>query len=295
MINTAVPEKQPSMIEWLFATKALVVCDPDSPFWYTSGTLGPYYINTHYLYGGEQAARALLDDIELAMTDPCRRMTQLSDKIDQQYQENKIFHALVDHIAACISDLSFDFISGGERRDLFFSLPTARLLGLPHLTLLKNGEAWFSQPGNTGCRRLTGHELEGQTALHIADLVTEASSYLRAWLPAIKASKAVITDTLAVIDRNQSGAVILADQGVSLHCLARIDASFLEKAENAGQISQRQRQLISQFMADPHQFMLDFLQTHPDFLEQQLAAGGKNRERARLCIEQGYGKNDQKR
>ena len=42
------------LIKWLFETNAFRVCPENEPFWYTSGTIGPYYINTHFLYGSEE-------------------------------------------------------------------------------------------------------------------------------------------------------------------------------------------------------------------------------------------------
>ena len=48
-----------SVLSWLFETKAVRVCPEGAPFWYTSGKLGPFYINTHFLYGSQEAAEAL--------------------------------------------------------------------------------------------------------------------------------------------------------------------------------------------------------------------------------------------
>ncbi|HTZ16996.1 MAG TPA: hypothetical protein VMB78_01020, partial [Dissulfurispiraceae bacterium] len=47
--------------EYLFRTNAIKVADPKTPFWYTSGLIGPFYVNTHYLAGGRVAALELLD------------------------------------------------------------------------------------------------------------------------------------------------------------------------------------------------------------------------------------------
>jgi len=52
------------LIKWLFDTNAIRVCPKDKPFWYTSGTIGPYYINTHFLYGSEEKANKLLEFID---------------------------------------------------------------------------------------------------------------------------------------------------------------------------------------------------------------------------------------
>ncbi|GAE87725.1 hypothetical protein JCM21531_1120 [Acetivibrio straminisolvens JCM 21531] len=52
------------LLKWLFETNAIRVCPQDKPFWYTSGTIGPYYINTHFLYGSEEKANKLLAFID---------------------------------------------------------------------------------------------------------------------------------------------------------------------------------------------------------------------------------------
>ena len=36
------------IINALFDTRAIRVCSPEEPFWYTSGLFGPYYVNTHF-------------------------------------------------------------------------------------------------------------------------------------------------------------------------------------------------------------------------------------------------------
>ena len=41
------------IVSWLFETDAVRVCPEGQPFWYTSGKLGPFYINTQFLYGSE--------------------------------------------------------------------------------------------------------------------------------------------------------------------------------------------------------------------------------------------------
>ena len=52
------------LVNWLFQTGAVRVCQEGKPFWYTSGTIGPYYINTHFLYGNEKKALELLEKID---------------------------------------------------------------------------------------------------------------------------------------------------------------------------------------------------------------------------------------
>ena len=38
----------PDLVASLIRTQALRLAPADEVFWYTSGTVGPYYINTHY-------------------------------------------------------------------------------------------------------------------------------------------------------------------------------------------------------------------------------------------------------
>ena len=49
---------------YLFETNALKICPENKPFWYTSGKIGPYFINTHFIYGSEEAANELLKFID---------------------------------------------------------------------------------------------------------------------------------------------------------------------------------------------------------------------------------------
>ena len=53
-----------NLVSYLFETNALRICPDNKPFWYTSGKIGPYYINTHFLYGSEQDAVDLLKFID---------------------------------------------------------------------------------------------------------------------------------------------------------------------------------------------------------------------------------------
>ena len=44
------------IISYLFETNAIRFCEENKPFWYTSGKIGPYFINTHFVYGNEDDA-----------------------------------------------------------------------------------------------------------------------------------------------------------------------------------------------------------------------------------------------
>lgn len=277
------------VISWLFETDAVRVCPQDQPFWYTSGKLGPFYINTQFLFGSEQAANELLALIEKAAGDHDTFAAVVGEAVDFQQENSPIFKGLIDILCEKAKAMDVDFISGGERRDFFFSLPVARRLGLPHLSIFKDLSTVYNAPGE---KSVKGEDagLAGKKSLHIADLVTEASSYVRAWIPAVEALGAKIAYSLAVVDRDQGGRQILENAGIPLTTLIKIDTAFFEAAAKMGVLTAAQEEMCLHFMQDPGAFMHAFLAAHPSFLSEQIAMGGKNKQRAELCIEKGFDK-----
>ncbi len=273
---------------YLFRTNAIEVCDPKKPFFYTSGKLGPYYINTHFLYGSASDADALLSLMAENSGNHQGLPLLLKAQIMGQYNSNSIFKRVIDMICEKISEFRYDLISGGERRDFFFSIPVAVLTGKPHLSIFKDGSAFLSTSGFKETIPADQFSLSGEKALHIADLVTEASSYIRAWIPALKRLNALISSSVAVVDRNQGGAMILENEGIDFHSLTLITDEFFFQAKKSGYISEEQLYMIRSFTADPDKFMLDFFASDPGFLDRQIAEGGKAKERALRCIENGY-------
>ena len=80
-----------NLISDLFETKALKVSPYDQPFWYTSGKIGFYYINTHFLYGSENEAIALLDFIDSEKVNKETLPNKIYSQAKKQYNENIIF------------------------------------------------------------------------------------------------------------------------------------------------------------------------------------------------------------
>ena len=97
-----------------------------------------------------------------------------------------------------------------------------------------------------------------------------------------------MTHSIAVVDRRQGGEAVLNAHGVSFSSLADITEELFIEAARSGYISAEQLDLIRSFQSDPSRFMLDFFADHPRFLDEQIALGGKAKERALLCIEKGY-------
>lgn len=277
------------IIDALFRTNAIRVCMPDQPFWYTSGMLGPFYINTHFLYGSEEEASELLRLIETAAyEDRLTFPSVLLDVLKNQYATNQTFRLVTDQIVSVTKTLPFDCISGGERRDFFFSLLPAAILGKPHLSIFKDRSAVYTDVQSMKTEAVEEGSVSGMRILHISDLITEASSYERAWIPVIRELGAEICDTITVVNRKQDGESVLRREGVTMHALSEIDLSLFESALSIGAITESQFLVVRSFILNPTDFMSSFLLSHPDFIAQQIALGGKARERAEMAIEKGY-------
>src|SRR4030042_2857611 len=108
----------------LFETESLKISNEDKPFWYTSGTIGPFYMNTHYLYGGEKNANELLSFIDNNMNNE-DFIDKIENKIISFYQSNKIYKTVINSFYEELKKINefndCEYISGGERRDWFFS------------------------------------------------------------------------------------------------------------------------------------------------------------------------------
>ncbi len=276
------------IISWLFETDAVRVCPEGQPFWYTSGKLGPFYINTQFLYGSEAAANRLLGVIEEACAgDKLAFYDKVWADISAQLESCPIFSQLIDLLCEEAKKMDADFISGGERRDYFFSMPVARKLGMGHLSIFKDLSTVYTDANGVSMPSEAAN-LAGKKSIHIADLITVASSYIRAWIPAVEALGAKIAYSLAVVDRDQGGSKILADAGCPLTTLVVIKPELFETAKTLGRVGDEQIALINSFIADPDQFVTDFLTAHPDFLANEIAKGGKSAQRAELCISSGF-------
>ena len=271
--------------EDLFKTNAIRVAPADTPFWYTSGKLGPFFINTHFLAKNEETASDILKLIEKTISEDRNTAPhKIFEAFLRLYEDSEIYKNCIDSIVNAARKYDFDFISGGERRDFFFSMVPAHILGKPHLTIFKD----LSSVITDSDFNLVDYDLKGKKALHIADLITEASSYERAWIPAIKDLGALITDTVAVVDRKQNGKAVLASLGVNMETLTAVDKELFDEALSNGSIIEAQYDLVLQFLKDPDKYMKDFIASHPSFIDEQIALGGRAKERAELAVSKGF-------
>ncbi len=276
-----------NLVSYLFKTNAFKVCPNNKPFWYTSGKIGPYFINTHFLYGSEESAVEFLSFIDIEKDNKLELPKKVLEKTLAQYNSNNIYKEVIDEMISFINTHinvdEIDYVSGGERRDWFFSDLVAYLLGKPHITIFKDLSTVVSTPDfeETSIKK----DLHGKKVLHIADLVTAASSYVRAWIPAVQALNAEIVWSVVVVDRMQGGNDRLKDLGIEAYSLVQIAPDMFKKALDLGIITEEQNIMLNKFYEDPDGTMRNFLIDHPEFLENALNSDEKTVVRARLCIE----------
>ena len=277
------------IMTYLFETKAVKFCEENKPFFLTSGTISPYFVNTHFLYGNEKEATEFLSYIDTLLEDRINLPKKVFDKVFLQYQNNPIFQYTIDTMIKAITDHvaidKIDYISGGERRDWYFSNMIAYLLKKPHLTLFKDMEAFVSPYDFSSTEKIT--DIERKTVLNASDLVTAASNYVRSWIPAVKKLNGKLLWTCYVVDRKQGGTEILEKEGIKTIPLALVDNTLFEKAFELGIINQTQLEMLKGFYHDPYETMRNFLMNHPEFIENALnSSDERTQKRVKLLTEE---------
>lgn len=275
------------IMSYLFQTNAIKICEENKPFWYTSGKIGPYFINTHFVYGNEKDAVELLSFIDESLSDKNTLPKKVFEKVLAQYNENEIYKNVIntmkEYIEKNIDISQIDYISGGERRDWFFSNILAYLLNKPHISIYKDLSTIVSSSDFENSEIVTN--LENKKVLHVADLITVASSYIRAWIPAIKNLGANICWSCVVVDRMQGGKDKIEAEGIKSLSLVNIDSTLFQKALDLKLINENQLEMLNNFFKDPDGSMRKFLIEHPEFLENALNSDDKTKKRAKLLVD----------
>jgi len=275
------------IVSYLFKTNAIKFCEENKPFWYTSGKIGPYFINTHFIYGNEDDAKELLSFIDEQLVDKISLPKNVFEKVLVQYNSNQIYKDVIDTMINTIKENvdinEIDYISGGERRDWFFSNIIAYLLDKPHISIYKDLSAVVSDSKFKKTKPL--EKIEGKKSLHIADLVTVASSYMRAWIPALENFGANMKWSCVVVDRMQGGTEKIQEKGILPLSLVKVDKSLFQKALDMEFINEAQQELLNGFFENPDETMRNFLINHPEFLENALNSDEKTKKRAKLLVD----------
>ena len=273
---------------YLFNTNAVRFFEENKPFWYTSGKIGPYFINTHFVYGNEKDAIALLTFIDESLSNKDTLPNKVFNKTLEQYNSNEIYKNVIDTMVSYIKEniniSDIDYISGGERRDWFFSNIISYILHKPHISIYKDLSTKISKYDFS--ENIEIDNLDNKKVLHIADLITVASSYLRAWIPAVENLGAKIIWSCVVVDRMQGGKEAIEQKGITSYSLVNVDTNLFKKAQDMNLISNTQVELLNKFYMDPDNTMKEFLIAHPEFIEDSLnSSDEKTKKRAILLKE----------
>lgn len=278
-----------TIVSYLLDTNAFKICPKDKPFWYTSGKIGPYFINAQFLYGSENDANTFLDFInsELENSNKLDIPKNIFEKVYSQYQTNSIYQDVINQMKIFIENNinidEIDYISGGERRDWYFSNIIANLLNKPHITIFKDLSTIVSSYDFSNTYELTS--LKNKKVLHIADLLNQASSYIRAWVPAIEKLDGKIVWSMVAVDRMQGGKQKLENLGINSLAMVEIKPELFIQIHNMGIINDSQLKMLNDFYKNPDETMRNFLISHPDFLKNALSSDEKSAKRAKLCID----------
>ncbi|OIP95135.1 hypothetical protein AUK40_06340 [Candidatus Wirthbacteria bacterium CG2_30_54_11] len=269
-------------ISWLFETAALKIAPSDSPFWYTSGLIGPYYVNTQFLCGGAQKAAEVLALIDAEQDKHASFASVMAKTLDDIYATHTIYHDLIDLMVASAGTefpiAEVDYISGGQRRDWFFAPIVAKKLNKPMLYIY-NDQSIYAEDGSPVT------SLPGKKVLNVADLLTVGSSYTDKWIPGLAKAGAILAYSLNGVDRLQGGVANLTAGGIEkVHSLFAIQLSLFDQALSQNYIDQGQYDMVRDYISDPFQSMRSFLVAHPEFLEKAQAADEKTQARARKLI-----------
>jgi len=280
------------LVALLFQTNAFKVAEADKPFWYTSGKLGPYFINVDYLYGSSEDSTNFLEFIDEQLENTSKEQIpyELYKTVMEQYDNNDIFKTTIDKTIEYITnnlDLSvIDYISGGERRDWYFSIAIATLLGKPHITIFKDLTTVVSTCDFEEATEVT--TLPGKRVLHIADLLNFASSYERAWVPAINNLGSKINWALSIVNRNPKiGTQKLIDLEVKPYSLIELNEDLFNLAVKNNIISEEQSEILKKYYEDPEETMKEFIRNHPTFIDDVINNSNDEKavKRAKLCKE----------
>ncbi len=262
------------LVSYLFKTNAVEVCPENKPFFLTSGLISPYFVNTHYVYGSKKEASDLLSFIDSLLSDRINLPKLVFDRVLKQYESNEIFkdviNIMIDAIKSSVNIDEIDYVSGGERRDWFFSNIIAYLLKKPHITIFKDHETLISTYDFSNTDKLT--DLSNKKVLHVTDLVTSASSFSRFWIPSIRDLGGEMVATCYIVDRKQGGTELLQSENIKTISLTSVDINLFNKAFELDIINQASLDMLKKFIDDPYETMRNFLIAHPEFIEESLKA-----------------------
>ena len=157
------------------------------------------------------------------------------------------------------------------------------LLDKPHISIYKDLNTVVSDSKFEETKQLD--KIDNKKVLHIADLVTVASSYIRSWIPALENVGATMCWSCVVVDRMQGGTEKISEHGILPLSLVKVNKSLFENALKMNIINEAQQEMLNNFFENPDETMRNFLINHPEFLQDSLNSDEKTAKRAKLLLE----------
>lgn len=156
-------------------------------------------------------------------------------------------------------------VTGGETRDLPFSIPTADRLRRPHLIIRKEQKGYGMGGSYAG-----GTIKQGDYVIHVADLLTAGTS-AKNWIDAIKGSGGEIELYLVVFDRMQGGTEDLRRMGTTSLSLVQMDDRFFNVGVDKGFVTPESHASVQAYLQNPDKWAVEYLRTHPEFVRGNIA------------------------
>jgi orotate phosphoribosyltransferase len=249
------------LLKRLISTNGLAVRKSinDEAFWYTSGKPGPFYINTENVAGQNKAIEVLnnLNNILKANLSKEQQSKVIYETVNQVVNTDEAYDTSIDALLEYYLEQNNKptMISGGERRDWFFSIPIARKLKIPHILLFKSGDYYvIDHEGNS-----IQLDISGQKVLHVADIINQASSYLNRWIPILKSAGVDFSKTLSVAVRSQEGIDRLKENSISVISPLVVDIPLFKEAYNLCLINELSYNEIMQFYDSPREWTRQYI------------------------------------
>lgn len=245
-----------AMLKLIHETKAVSIWNRKTGpvFWYAAGVPGPFYVNTELVIGPALSANLLekITSIIASTTDLAERAKQLNQLILAAYegspQYKEVIAAMVSKAKQNFSADSYSFVSGGERRDWLFSIPFAQEIGLKHVLLFKDARIYCEASVK-----------QGESGLHVADLINNAASYFDVWLPALQKAGLRCIGTVCVNSRGTHGVKRLEENGFKTVTLNGIDLDFFQQSMKGGLIDQSTLDEIALYFKSPQEWASTYL------------------------------------
>lgn len=252
----------------LLSTEAVSIWNANTGpvFWYAANVPGPFYVNTERLIGRDAAQRLLASLSEIVQTTaPApEKAARIRETVLAEYHSNPEYQRIVANLRALLREedpTERYVISGGERRDWFFSVPLAYETNAPHVFLFKDGSIFIDSPSSDTPSKVT-------EVIHVADLINNAASYIDHWIPFLKNHGITIRSTAAVISRGEAGLEALKRSGVPVRTVVSIRRKFFEELCAQGLIREEQLAELKIYFSSQAEWARSYIVSNPVVLRE---------------------------